>query len=687
MLLLVVLFLTFLPKKTLAQTPTTTPYPTPLPISYTASVSATMPDIVPPSIPILIAPSNGQLLPVSRPQFVWQKSIDNVELSHYLLTIDGVLAIDNISTVGTYTLYDLSYNASLGYYYLDLKYDLAQGSHTWKITAVDTVDNSSDSATWSFSVDSIAPSFVITDIGSRSVSISAQDSNTIPYDPIELDANEPELKGSGEANSTVQLTVIIPNEANLYYEFEINSGGYWSQQLPILPRDEDIELQFAIIDLASHVSALEDVFITIPSDAIVIPPTTSTPLPSPTPTLAPGEPTYTPAPALVVTPAASPTPEGQIRIPIQPPKEIVHFVLKKLPTPILKISRTPYFQLWLRVIGPWLVVLLVALPHLAGTLLLAKQFGSSLSFTILSKIWKAIGTWPVLNRQGWAFDSRLVLAQAEKDNANQEAKPGTSFEAKQGIPFAELNILGEPAVAGLPPLLKTKLTDKDGLYLPCDLPPNEYRLSLSHPDYRYPSQQQKPTYTLAQDFYQAERLKLTPHNLSYSLQIPADPDLSYSLNKSYQRLSWLSKLKVKIADIIHYQSWWNLLILILASLILLFYPNWPNWLAFGLYTILGIFYRQKEGLLGNIKGKVVDRQGDPLPNTLVRVKKTDDTGRTLATLTSQNGRFYFYAVAGDLEISAYKLGWQEIILPQQEQKLEVDYWWQQTNVVLMMEKV
>jgi hypothetical protein len=321
----------------------------------------------------------------------------------------------------------------------------------------------------------------------------------------------------------------------------------------------------------------------------------------------------------------------------------------------------------------------VALPHLVGTILLAKQFGPTLSFTILTKIWQVLGTWPILNRQGWSFDSKLVLAQTKQDQDRNQAQPG--------IPFAELNILGEPAAKGLPPFLKTILTDKDGLYLPINLPPNEYRLSLSHLDYRYPSQQPKPTYTLAQDFYQAERLKLTPHNLSYSLQIPADPDRSYSLHKSKQRLSWLTTLKVKIADIIHYQSWWNVIILVLSCLILLFYPSWPNWLAFGLYILLGIFYRQKQNLLGNIRGRVVDRQGDPLPHTLVRIRKTDDSNQTLAALTNQNGRFYFYAVAGTLKISAYKLGWQEIVLPQHDQELEVDHWWQQAQIVLMMEKV
>ncbi len=653
-----------------AQTPTPTLYPTPAPISHTASVSAIMPDIVPPSAPILISPANDELVSTDKPLFVWQESIDNVQMSHYQLMIDGTLAIDNIAlhtNSGSYELYNLSYNSSLGYYYLQLNYSLDQGSHTWKITAVDAVDLSTDSATWSFTVDSVAPSFVITEIDEEEVSISAQDVKTLPDEPITLTNNEPKLSGTGEAHSSVALRIEIPGEDVQTVKFDIDGHGQWSYTLPILPRDKIITLNFTITDQAGHISILEDVQLILPSLEIVIPAESITPTP------APGEPTR---------PPEEPEPTKKpIKIPYKPPKEIAHLVLQQLPTPILRVARTPWFKTWLRLVGPWLVVLLVFWPHILETILVGQQFGPSLSWAVVKKIWQATGILPYLNRQGWAFDVKLEWLKKIEDNPPLDI-PLTN----PGVPLAELAVISQPETEGLPPLVETGLTDSDGLYLPFDLPPGDYRLSLAHRDYRYPSLVEQPPKTAISEFYQGQLINLSKDNQNFSLQIPTDPDINYPLEQPGQRFSNLTKIKLKLAKIIQYQSWWNAATLGLSSFILLFYPSIYNWAAFGVYLALGIFYKQKDQLLANLSGLVIDDQGEPVPYALVRLSRIDDARHTLAALTNQEGKFYFYLMKGRFEPTAAKLGYTEKAKPEVDRIIEINQPWEQNTLVLMMDK-
>lgn len=681
---------------TLAQTPTLSPelFPTPPPRSNDTQVSAVMPDIVPPSAPILISPTDGEMVTTARPEFVWRESTDNVAVSHYYLTIDGSLTIDDISTPGSYNLYNLSYNSSLNYYYLTLNYDLTQGSHTWKVTAVDTVDLSTDSATWSFIIDSIAPTFVINQIANQSVSISAQDINTIPGEAIILGNNEPVLQGTGEALSQVQMTVIIPGQDNLSRNFDIDSSGSWSHQLPILPRDKEIILNFIIIDKANHISALQGVKIIIPSRRIMIPIATVTPTPIPgipyVPTTPPAviSPEVTPG----VTPAATPPPDTRptitpkpdpepLQITYRPPKEIIHQLLQNLPAPILNITRTPWFQSLMQILGPWLAVITILLPHLVQTILIAREFGPSLSISVLAKIWQAVGTLPYLNRQGWAFDVKLALLEERDDS-----KPYFNSISNIGVPFAELAVISQTDVEGMPPIIRHGLTDHKGLYLPFDLAPANYRLSLNHPDYNYPTKEKRPMQTAASDFYQAQTMKLIPENLDFSLQIPADPLNEYSLVKIGDRFSRLTKIKLKLADILHYQSWWNLLILIAASVILLFYPSPGNWFVFSLYIGLGAFYKLRNLFMANVSGLVVDEAGDPLPRALVRLHKLEQSERSWAALTNKEGRFCFYLITGKFKLSAAKLGFQQKAGSEQDEIIEIERYWQAKSTAIILKQ-
>lgn len=667
------------PQQIIAQTPTPTPYPTPAPKSNTASVSATMPDIVPPSTPILISPTNGELVNTNLLQFVWQESTDNVGVTYYQFYLDGSLEQDSLITTGTFPNYTLAYNSTLGYYYLDLGYVIGQGAHTWKIAAVDAAENSSNSATWTFTVDSIAPTFVITNIGSEEVSISSQDADTVPSNVIELDANEPELVGTGEANSSVDLTVEIPDEDDLNIEFDIASDGTWSYTLPILSRGKTITLNFIITDLAGHISVLEDVKIIIPSQEIVIPQTSVTPTagtsatPQPTPTIAVDE--YgEPIAQITPEPTEKPKKPITITIPIKPPKEIVHDVVQFLaPTPILKLARRPWFKQVLDFIGPWIVFFLLFWPAVVATFLVAKEFGFFVSGKQLIKIWQTLGIIPHENREGWVFNSQFIHWAD-----NKFAEQTTSF-FEAGIDFAQVIAISQNEQNDYLPIYKTVLTDYRGLYLPLNLPANKYRVSVQAEEFRYPSSVQKPDDLALIDFYQAQEQELSLNRSNLSLQIPVDKvDTENQTKPWWQRvLRWLAKL-------ILYKNLVVLLNLIIGVSVYLFWPSIFNLVCIGIFILLGLYYLSKDKLFGNVQGLIIDKKGNPVPHCFVRLIADDGSRQTFATLTNNKGRFNFCFKTGDYQVKAVRPGLKHTLQTIEAESVQVEHLWQQKHMVLMV---
>lgn len=180
-----------------------------------ANVTATVADHTPPSVPILIAPDNGSTITDSTPTFIWEGSTDDRGIGKYELYLDGSVLFGSIPTgATTNSSYTLTYDSATHRYSLTPSTALAEGNHTWKVRAIDIYDNYTDSVTWSFTLDSPPPTFILTDIGEVEVSISAQDITTVPDEPIEIEENEPLLLATGEANSTVEVTLTIPGYDN-----------------------------------------------------------------------------------------------------------------------------------------------------------------------------------------------------------------------------------------------------------------------------------------------------------------------------------------------------------------------------------------------------------------------------------------------------------------------------------------
>jgi len=588
-LLLIVIFLT--PKNLLAQT--ATPTPTIGPESGSAQVSATMPDIVDPSTLILVSPENNSLVSTSTPTFTWNESTDNVAVSGYSLYLDGSLNISDVLTTGTYTNYTLSYDATTGRYSLTIVSSLSQGDHTWKIRASDAADNFSDSATWSFEVDSVAPTFIISKIGNKKVSISAQDADTVPDEAIELDENEPEIIATGEANSEVVMTIEIDGEDDETVTQDIDSDGDWSYTLDILPRDTEITLSFVITDLAGHMSIIEDVKIIILSQEII------------------------------------------------PPKEVIRDLT---PPAILELRQIPYIKKTIDTLGPVLTLLALLAPITGASLIYIAESGRSISWEMLTKFWHALGLWPTTEYQGWIFDRQTQKGIPFAQISFISQTPESLSQAKLNLGIAPPEI----------PFVETTISNQRGLYPVTDLPPGSYRVSVQHPDFSFPTRQAKPEATPIIDYYQGELLNLETNDSDLSLIIPMDSSLNSVDAHQKLKLSFSTKIKIFAAKFINQEKKLFAFFSLSSLLVCFYYPSFWNIISLGSYLGLWSWRKISAKTTRQILGLVTDEQNQPLTDTLVRAEDAHlETIRV--ELSNDSGHFSLKTAPGLFHVSAHKL--------------------------------
>lgn len=108
------------------------------------AIWTTIGDWNPPTQPVLTSPITNQIVSISRPILVWQKSTDaGTGVHHYSLYIDNVLAVAN------YIPSDLNAQEVS----VQSPNPLANGNHTWYVKAFDNAGGESSSAYGSFIVD------------------------------------------------------------------------------------------------------------------------------------------------------------------------------------------------------------------------------------------------------------------------------------------------------------------------------------------------------------------------------------------------------------------------------------------------------------------------------------------------------------------------------------------------------
>ena len=141
------------------------------PLYATPSATATVPsfmvesDQVAPSTPILLRPVDHAVTGDPRPELVWRRSTDeNSNAVLYTLYLNGVATFLGISGDGNSSGNGFTARVEAGDIRLLPTSPLPDGVYTWRVDAYDLSLNSSRSTTWSFTIDSTAPSLTIIDL-------------------------------------------------------------------------------------------------------------------------------------------------------------------------------------------------------------------------------------------------------------------------------------------------------------------------------------------------------------------------------------------------------------------------------------------------------------------------------------------------------------------------------------------
>lgn len=552
------------------------------------SVTAAVPDHTPPSTPILIAPPDGSVLADNTPTFQWYESTDDVAMYHYRFYLNGQLLFNYIPLNNFENSdYSLTYDSLNGIYSLTPKKPFDDRSYSWYIRALDYGDNYSNSVSWTFTIDTLAPAFIVRQIADVRTSISAQNPSSVPDTPVLLFtrdplANEPIIVAVGEARSRVQLRVTIPNQPELNYESTIDDNGNYQQQLAILPRNVDIRLDFIITDLAGHVSVLEGLYIRInthywpgtPIPTTLTPPPgmgggpisptlrpSTTPKPSVSPTTKPSS--LTPHPSVSPTPLPTRKPPlGDIQVPIIPPREIAHEItretLKFLPMTLReRISELTSSRAWLMLTNFIALLYVLLLPLLSFTL-------------IISKYWELLS--PKLLLEAGRLLFLLPFGRGRKKNLVFDYNSG------QAAPLVkvELNDVASGTV------LDYRLTDQRGNFADFSWPQQrQLKMWVNDANFYYPVGVKKPVQLTMEQFYQDESFQLPEQAAPLWLLPTLAP-------RGPAALPLLEKLRITCLYLSSYPWWFYAFLLLPVVILTMRYYGTVNFIALGLVLSLGI---------------------------------------------------------------------------------------------------
>ena len=551
------------------------------PVVKDVKVTATIPDIVPPSTPILISPEDGSNLDNAYPVFQWYASTDNLALSHYQFILDGRVWFDNIPLLSfANDDYSLNYDNESKIYTLVAKTPLVHGNHDWQIIAYDYGENQAASTTWSFNVFIDDPSFTIQNIGDKRVRISANDPESVPIEPISLfatdpAANEPWIIAFGDPNLRVDLTVSIPNRDSLFYSEYTDDDGNWQLQLGILPRDLVIKLDFVISDVVDHKSYIRELYIIILQHYWPASPMPSGPMPTSSLTGTPA--TILPTGISNITPQVSqvsiaPTavlPSPGIRIPIIPPRELVHEAIEevkeslpsKIATAISNFTRSPIWQSMTNFFALFLALLL---PLISYIVVLSKFF-QFLSIKTLREVLMAL--WPWSRRR-----KNLVF----------------EYRQSQAAPLVRIELID----AETKELIDWQITNYLGQFFSFAWPSDQaLLLKVQDKNFYFPVGGNKPLFLSWDNFYQGESFFLKK-NKTNQLTKDFNPQRALAiptlLAQGKQNLSLIERIRIILSYLLTYPWWFWFISFVPVLMFAILHPSFLNYLSLIYYFVIAL---------------------------------------------------------------------------------------------------
>jgi len=257
--------------------------------------------------PILISPYNNSVTKNTRESLVWQRPspLPLTPLHHYDVYLDGQIFAASVSdSITSQTYYFYTITRSDNTFTLSFNTDLAQGYHTWSVTAYDTTGVNVSSTTWTYYIDSVAPDISLQKVDSQTFHWTTADTSTIPdisLRHITVGNPNPLLSGTVEPYANFQIVLMCPQNI-LNCHDQTWQGNYptglWQNRFYGLIRGLVYTVYLSATDAAGNSTVFPDFYL-VYGPVTPTPSATLTPTASPTPPIAPSA---TPTPTLEITP-------------------------------------------------------------------------------------------------------------------------------------------------------------------------------------------------------------------------------------------------------------------------------------------------------------------------------------------------------------------------------------------------
>jgi hypothetical protein len=314
------------------------------PQTSTSSVSATVLDQTF-NPPTLLTPAADAAINHAQPTFSWRRPspLPLSPLSYYDFYLDGAIFAATLpDSLTSADFYFYTASASAGTFYLTPKSDLAQGYHTWSVTAYNDLALSATSETRTFYLDSIGPFISVTQVDQTTLDWDTSLPASLPSldeSYLAVTTASPVLKGAVEASANFKISLIcpsnIPSCVNQSYTTNFPTGQ-WSYQFVNLVAGYYYTIRASATDAGGSSTLFPDFYL-LYGTAI------STASPSAAPTLPLGS-ALTPPPGLLATITPPPFASEAPISPTPPP-------VKKVHTPLLTVNTFYQFLLILIILG------------------------------------------------------------------------------------------------------------------------------------------------------------------------------------------------------------------------------------------------------------------------------------------------------------------------------------------------
>ncbi len=237
----------------------------------TASATATVPSFITstdshaPTSPILLRPVDEAVTSDPRPELVWRHSEDeDSNTVRYTLFLNGVATYLGISDQGNSQGAGYTARVEAGDIRLLPSAPLPDGRYTWRVEAYDLLHHTSSSATWTFTIDTTAPSLTLIELDYYHIPLITEGANFDIAGPKDV-----YFVVSSDPFSNIQILLTSPDISTLTLTATTNANGLATLYTHLLIGLYSVNI--TALDRARNTLSLPNFTLTVTQSLITLP--------------------------------------------------------------------------------------------------------------------------------------------------------------------------------------------------------------------------------------------------------------------------------------------------------------------------------------------------------------------------------------------------------------------------------